>query len=324
MVYRAKISIKKSIFEKEIKPLKVKNNRVQNTRTILLTNNIPHPYKSKIDTKAVEIKVKQEKPVQTPLKLNTNSSPVKNNKDYSVKIIPLKEKVLELENRPEDIIQEIENICYTVIKGPYDTLKEPTFKSEGWRYICFTDQNVVSDVWEIKPIPEELSKLDDIKQQRCLKTQPHKFLPEHEWSVYVDANITVKVGMWKLIKDICEFKDFSVPTHPSNNCIYNERKVCMSLKKDNGTESEKQFKKYQKEGMPEHNGLNETNLLVRKDCNDVRKLDDLWWKEIKNGSHRDQLSFNYCTWKLDYKVNNLNKDIVRKSKYFSIIRHLSN
>ena len=35
---------------------------------------------------------------------------------------------------------------------------------------------------------------------------------------------------------------------------------------------------------------------------------DEWWEEIKNGSHRDQLSFNYVCWKNnDVKVVYLNE-----------------
>ena len=210
----------------------------------------------------------------------------------------------------------MDNICYTVISGPYDKLKTPTTISKGWRYICFTDQNIVSNIWEIRPIPGELNYLSQVKRQRCLKTQPHRFLPEHEWSVYVDANITIRVGMWKLVRDICKREDFSVTKHPERDCIYVERGKCLALKKDDGVESEEQIKRYQKEGFPTHFGLNETGLLVRHNVDWVKTLDDMWWNEIEKGSHRDQLSFNYCLWKGGFMVNNLDKMLVRKSENF--------
>ncbi len=212
----------------------------------------------------------------------------------------------------------MDNICYTIISGPYDTLKIPKTISKGWRYICFTDQNIINNIWEIHPIPEELKDLSPVKRQRCIKTQPHRFLPDHEWSVYVDGNIHIKVGMWKLVNEICKNKDFSVPQHPQRNCIYDERVVCVRMKKDNGVESEAQIKRYKNEGFPVHFGLNETNLLVRRNVDWVCELDDMWWNEIKNGSHRDQLSFNYCIWKTGYRVHSLPKMIVRDSEYFEI------
>ena len=42
-----------------------------------------------------------------------------------------------------------------------------------------------------------------------------------------------------------------------------------------------------------------------------------WFKELKNGSHRDQLSFNYVSWKnKDVNVTYLDKYIY-KSNYFN-------
>ena len=43
---------------------------------------------------------------------------------------------------------------------------------------------------------------------------------------------------------------------------------------------------------------------------------EAWWQEVKNGSHRDQLSFDYVRWKNnDVKFKFLDKDIC-KSSYF--------
>lgn len=218
----------------------------------------------------------------------------------------------------------MENICYTVISGPYDTLKTPTVKSNGWRYICFTDQNIASNpVWEIHPIPEDVYQFDIIKRQRCLKTQPHKYLPEHKWSVYVDASIEVKIGMWKLVKDICKEREFSVRKHPVRDCIYKERIVCVKIGKDTGSESEAQIQRYKAEGFPEQYGLNETNILIRRNCENVITVDDMWWNEIRTGSHRDQLSFNYCLWKLKYTIHDLDTTLVTNSIYFKYYPHKS-
>jgi len=45
-------------------------------------------------------------------------------------------------------------ICYTVLSGDYDNLKNPKVVTPGWKYVCFTDQdNVKSDIWEIRDLP---------------------------------------------------------------------------------------------------------------------------------------------------------------------------
>ena len=43
-------------------------------------------------------------------------------------------------------------VIYTAIFGDYDTLKEPLVITPGWKYICYTDQDFESKVWEIKKV----------------------------------------------------------------------------------------------------------------------------------------------------------------------------
>ena len=43
-------------------------------------------------------------------------------------------------------------IVYTVITNDYDTLRDPRVVTPGWRYVCFSDQPIESDVWEFHKI----------------------------------------------------------------------------------------------------------------------------------------------------------------------------
>lgn len=214
-----------------------------------------------------------------------------------------------------------EIIVYTVISGNYDILRNPAILSKNCRYICFTDQKLTSNVWEIRSIPEELSTLSQVKRQRMLKILSHKYLPSHQWSVYIDANIQIIVEVDTLISNFCKNAEFSTIKHPVRDCIYEEEKKVISIKKDLACNTNTQIQRYRAEGFPEHFGLNETNLLVRKNCSKVTRLEKVWATEVQNGSHRDQLSFNYCLWKLNYSVNSLDKDLVRHSKHFNYFNH---
>ena len=50
---------------------------------------------------------------------------------------------------------------------------------------------------------------------------------------------------------------------------------------------------------PENYGLVQTNIMVRKHNDQYCKdLMEKWWSELKDYSHRDQLSFNYALWKV--------------------------
>lgn len=93
-------------------------------------------------------------------------------------------------------------------------------------------------------------------------------------------------------------------------------------KKDTMEKMKPQADRYMAEGFPKHFGLVQTNIIYRKHNNpEVVALMNLWWSELKNGSHRDQMSFNYAVWKLKFdKLVQLDKR-TDHSKYFMIHKH---
>ena len=74
-------------------------------------------------------------------------------------------------------------VIYTCISGNYDSLKEVVRKEENIDYICFTDQDIKSESWEIRPIPKYLEFFDNTKRARCIKILPHIFLDEYDISI---------------------------------------------------------------------------------------------------------------------------------------------
>lgn len=67
--------------------------------------------------------------------------------------------------------------------------------------------------------------------------------------------------------------------------------------------------RYKKEKFPDDNGLIESCLMIRKhNENDSIYLMNKWYEEIKNYSHRDQLSFNYIMWKTGIKIKYITKN----------------
>ena len=198
-------------------------------------------------------------------------------------------------------------VIYTCITGKYDSLLEPVKINDDFDYVCFTDNpEFESDVWDIRPLPNEVNGLSQIKKQRYVKLNPHKFLSDYDISIWVDGNVEVMGDVNTLLSKVMR-SDCSVyvPKHPSRMCIYAESKAVLSMKKDTNDIVDPQMKRYKSEGFPEKYGLLQSNIMIRKhnnpDC--IRLMED-WTKEIIGGSHRDQLSFNYCCWK--------NKDVMVK------------
>ena len=214
-------------------------------------------------------------------------------------------------------------VVYTCITGDYDTLK-PITNKDGWDYICFTDKDITSDSWQIKPLPIEVSFLNDIKKQRYIKINPHLFLQEYDLSIWIDGNVFQYDDIDTFLSNIQI--DDNIPilfkTHPIRNCIYQELDVCAKRGKETkeNTDILQQF--YKNEKFPEHYGLFETNIIVRKHNNPkCIKLMEKWTIELLKGSHRDQLSLTYCIWKLNCKdcITEFTPDLF--NSYFQLEKH---
>lgn len=229
---------------------------------------------------------------------------------------------------PEDFIQKYKThwetgrkkVVYTCISGPYDTLREPLYIDDDYDYVCFTDQNINSQFWNIRPMPKETEGLSQAKKQRYVKLMTHKVFPEYDFSVYVDANVDIKHSIDQYVKENCDLekKSLFVGKHPVRDCIYEEEKAVIKLKKDKEEITHPQISRYREEGFPEHFGLPQDCILFRKhNTEECIKIDELWWKELKAGSHRDQLSFSYVVWKLNADcVQYLNSTIFNCATFY--------
>ncbi len=190
----------------------------------------------------------------------------------------------------------MKKILYTAIIGKYDTLEEVDPLGD-WRYICFTDQDIKSESWEIvkvdpgeRPHPEKLCR-------RIKIVGPEYFLPFHDISVWVDANITPSRDLDEFIKE----KDYCLMQHPGRKDIYAEAIACIERNKDTPAVITEQIDKYVKEYGYMISGLVATGVLVRRLSKENSLINNLWWNEVERHSRRDQLSFNYVAHKTGFK-----------------------
>ncbi len=213
-----------------------------------------------------------------------------------------------------------DKVIYTCITGNYDNLIDPQYITEDFDYVCFTDNtNLKSNIWDIRPLPKEVEELSQVKKQRYVKINPHLLLNDYKLSIWVDGNVIVRGNLNNLldgvIKDDCSIY---VPQHPNRKCIYAESEAVIAMKKDTREIIKPQLDRYKEEGFPKDFGLLQSNIMIRKhNEKDCIKFMEEWFSEVKNGSHRDQLSFNYVQWKnQDIKVEYLDKKIY-KSEWFN-------
>jgi len=214
--------------------------------------------------------------------------------------------------------------CYTCIVNGYDVLHPIPEGNDDIDFICFTDDLTMNPLgWKLRPIPSDIKSLDKIKQQRMVKILPNKYLSEYDVSVWIDGNIA---PLGNIRKDLLNHLDLEsqpiyMRKHPSRNCVYQEKKAVLSLKKASPVIVEKQIKSYMADGYPKNNGMVESNVIVRAHNNQkCCVLMYKWACQIVRWSHRDQLSFNYVSWKYKIGYGTMDVDLIG-GNVFGICKH---
>jgi len=196
-------------------------------------------------------------------------------------------------------------VIYTCLTDGYDNLSAPIITDFNCDLIAFTDDiNLHIPGWETRLLSNPLN-LDSRRLSRMPKVLPHRYLQDYEYSIYLDANLTVMGDLRKLLQYLNKGHSMALCMHADNrDCIYQEAETILQYGYDKQKTIEDQMKLYKSLGMPAHFGLFECSALIRKH-NDHLLIEtmEIWWQEIKTKSHRDQLSFTYALWKTGLKVN---------------------
>lgn len=177
-------------------------------------------------------------------------------------------------------------VCYTALFGDYEELKTPRVITPGWRYICYTDQPVTSDVWEIinTPVPEFT---DNQRFSRYIKIMGFVDWPV---SIWVDASFRIDTNLDEWISKY-HVKPFSAAIHPLRNDFKNECMDCIISGRGDRMEVDKQMNEYLSKGLPRNNGVIQSGILLRTNTPECIALCEAWWAEMQGRSARDQIAF---------------------------------
>ena len=182
-------------------------------------------------------------------------------------------------------------IVYTTNIGNYDDLHDiPKWEHiQHPEYLYYTDAKAPKGWKKIK------IKTGDRKASRYWKINSH-LLPPHDISIYIDACYKLKKPLNSLL-DYVMHSDIAICPHPHQKFLKHAQ-MCIALGLDDKNIIEKQIKKYGEIQTP----LTENSLIIRKNNAIIKELNELWWKEYKEGSQRDQLSLPYALSKVSAKL----------------------
>jgi hypothetical protein len=214
---------------------------------------------------------------------------------------------------------------YTAVFGEFDPLRDPLFKSPGCDYICFTDSQVESDGWKIiqteveNPADQDTFKTPQRFTSRKHKLLPHRFLPEYDYWVWMDGNITTKGDIRPLVTAVEYLASFE---HRTLGNTYEEGLTCIASNKDSYDRILPQLKKYDKVGLNQTRHF-ESGVNIRKNCQRVVDFNELWWLEVKNHSIRDQISLAYSLGQVELPCQTLPGDLDNNDYFLMLAVHLN-
>ena len=188
-------------------------------------------------------------------------------------------------------------IVYTAIFASFDRLRAPRIINPGWDYVCICNPQIpVPAPWRISVCPQVRSPRFSARYYKILS---HKTFPKTTITIWHGGNVQLRTDP-TLLLDIMGDKDIAILRHSERTNVYHEGDICIDWKKDSAQVIRAQMSRYVAEGF-DGNPLSAAFLLVRRNTEQIKKLNEVWYNEVKNGSIRDQLSFDYSCWKLGIK-----------------------
>lgn len=143
-------------------------------------------------------------------------------------------------------------VCYTVIIGGYDQLRQPTVITPGWKYICITDTPEICEdtVYEAKAPYEVKPKTG--KEEKWVF--PSEVSESNGIAVYHDGSFKITGNLDEFIAPF-EDKPFATRLHPSRKNALQELQACLDAKKITPEEAAWAILQYDETELPETHPL---------------------------------------------------------------------
>ena len=220
-------------------------------------------------------------------------------------------------------------VVYTCNFGDYESVKEPVFQDPTIEYILFTNnKNLKSEKWKVQVLDDaDIAALSQRRQSRLPKILAHKYLPGHDFSLYIDSSLQLKTADIRyLISQILNERDIALYPHYKRTCVYDEINYVRASNHNDRSEEDAvcdaSIKSYQELNYPKNNGLFENAFIIRRNNENIRKLNEVWWSYYISDSERDQFTFMkavYATKTLVEKIEFGTE--FRKSPFLNFYRH---
>lgn len=217
-------------------------------------------------------------------------------------------------------------VVYTAIAGGRDTLKlQPVRFAQEARFVAFVDNPTAanhSPPWSLQPFTE--THPDPCRTAKRYKLLPHQIFPGVDYSLWIDGSVNLRLAgsLTALVSKYLDGFDLCAFRHQERTCLFAEAEVCKQKGLDDPGVIDAQVARYRSEGIPENLGLVEAPIILRRHSSAIAAFNEAWWQEVRNGSRRDQISFNYVAYRLGLRYNEFPGYIGGGNQLFSRERHV--
>ena len=186
-------------------------------------------------------------------------------------------------------------VCvYSVLVGGYEKLLEqPVARSSDYDFILFTDdRDLTSETWQIRT-EELILPQDPARSSRYAKLLPHRALPGHDVSIYIDNSLLLREPPEIILADLLpDDSVFVLNAHDFRETVRDEFEAVVAGELDAPWVCAEQMEHYESwhpevlQGKPLWSGF---MIRRHRDPLLIRTM-ELWWTQLLRYSRRDQLS----------------------------------
>lgn len=207
-------------------------------------------------------------------------------------------------------------VIYTAITNHYDTLKAPEVYTPDARYVAWLDGDdyVLPGRWEAMRLTVQAR--NPRVTARHPKLLAHRYHPDAEVSVWVDACLLITHDLTPLVDALTDAAPLVAYAHPERDCVYDEAAAVVAAGVADAGRVDAQVNAYRGEGYPARRGLFQSGLMARRHHAPalVRAQED-WWEDVSQYSQRDQVSGMVALWRHDLTYTPMDGEITDAVRY---------
>jgi len=203
------------------------------------------------------------------------------------------------------LTDNLTKVCYTVITGDYDKLRQPEHITPGWHYSYISDKKTVkrgNGIWMQYAMEDDENIVVD---SPVLTQRFHKILrmpgSDNERTIYVDGNMTITGDLDRMVyASGHQASKVTARKHPSRNCVYDEAKAIIDMQLADAALVNRWIYRMHAIGRKPNAGLSETGVLIvdhnygQAEYYPVDQAMRLWGALVREFCHRDQLTFDFA------------------------------